>query len=377
MKDSKYTLPRRWPGIAGAFLMLLLAVLLTFEAEDPVRVSASSGEAAAPPVSVISVAAGDTRARVSAFAELRPRWNAAIRSAVSGRITAVFDAALAGQRIEAGETLFTIERTAFETAVAAAELQLEEARLVLWQAENAVTLAKGEFARSGTEAPNDLALRLPQLRIAQRSVASAEAQLRAAERQLEDTTVIAPFAGIVTQRLVSLGQTVSAGEALLQLSDDREYELTVELEQRDWDLLAHPIAGTEVALFHRDGTAMGAARVRQGGGFLDPQTRQRRVFLSVTNGDGSLLAGDFVRASFNGRLIPRTLELPESALTRTGHVWFVDADNHLQRLEPDILLRTDERLVIRALKEQDEALVALTPLASFLPGQRVNPLTRG
>ncbi|MEL7046238.1 MAG: biotin/lipoyl-binding protein, partial [Pseudomonadota bacterium] len=123
MKDSKYTLPRRWLGIAGAFLTLLLAVLLTFEAEDPVRVSASSGEAAAPPVSVISVAAGDTRARVSAFAELRPRWNAAIRSAVSGRITAVFDAALAGQRIEAGETLFTIERTAFETAVAAAELQ--------------------------------------------------------------------------------------------------------------------------------------------------------------------------------------------------------------------------------------------------------------
>ncbi|MEL7046480.1 MAG: efflux RND transporter periplasmic adaptor subunit, partial [Pseudomonadota bacterium] len=235
----------------------------------------------------------------------------------------------------------------------------------------------GEFARSGTEAPNDLALRLPQLRIAQRSVASAEAQLRAAERQLEDTTVIAPFAGIVTQRLVSLGQTVSAGEALLQLSDDREYELTVELEQRDWDLLAHPIAGTEVALFHRDGTAMGAARVRQGGGFLDPQTRQRRVFLSVTNGDSSLLAGDFVRASFNGRLIPRTLELPESALTRTGHVWFVDADNHLQRLEPDILLRTEERLVIRAPKEQDEALIALTPLASFLPGQRVNPLTRG
>lgn len=364
---------RRWLWIMLSLAVLIAAVALVWEAEDTADVTRADTPPSAPVVTVLPVMPADAVATVSAFAELRPRWDAEIRAAVSGRITEVHDPALAGERVNAGAPLFSIEKTQYETAVAAAELTLEEANLALWRAQNGVTLARAEFERAGTEPPNALALRLPQLRIAERTVASAEARLEAAERRLADTEVSAPFSGYVTRRMASLGQTMAVGEPLVHLSDDSRFELVVELSQADWALLDHPIAGTYADLSHRDGTPLGRARVRRGGGFLDPQTRQPRIFLEVVDPDEGVLAGDFVRVEFTGRVITDTLTMPEPALSRAGYVWMVDADDLLARIEPDILFRTDDQLVITAPEGAGPWRVAITPLASFLPGQRVAP----
>ncbi|WP_421858180.1 efflux RND transporter periplasmic adaptor subunit [Oricola sp.] len=364
---------RRWLWIALAVAILAAVVVLLVETDDTANVTVKDAPAPAPTVTFLEVAPADTTATISAFAELRPRWDAEIRSAVAGRITVVHDTALAGERVAAGTPLFAIERTQYETAVAAAELSLEEAKLSLWRAQNAVLLARREFERTGTEPPNDLALRLPELHIAERTVASAEAQLEAAQRQLADTVVMAPFSGFITVRMVSLGQTVSAGEALVHLSDDRQYEMTVELGQAEWALLDHPVAGQRVVLKRRDGAPIGEARIRQGGGFLDPQTRQRRLFLDVINPTETILAGDFVQVAIEGRTIADTLTIPESALTRAGHVWIVDVEDMLMRLAPDILFRSGDKLTISAPEGSGPYRIAITPLASFLPGQRVTP----
>ena len=369
---------KRWLWIGLSAILLVAVITLLFASEDTANVSRNPAPPPAQSVTVVTVAPEDAVATVTAFAGLRPRWDAEIRAAVSGRITAVQDAALAGQRVKAGTSLFSIEKTQYETAVAAAELGLEEAKLAHWRAKNAVALARAEFERAGTTPPNDLALRLPDLRIAERTVTAAEADLKAARRQLAYTEVTAPFSGFVVERMASLGQTVTAGEPLIHLSDDRRFELVAELSQADWALLDHPVSGTDARLYHRDGTPLGSARIRQGGGFLDRQTRQPRLFLEVTDPGNGVLAGDFVRVAISGRPIADTLALPETALTRAGHIWIVDADDRLQRIEPEILFRDGDTLVIKApvnedLGEDGPWRVATTPLASFLPGQRVAP----
>lgn len=352
---------------------LAAIVLLVWEAEDIANVTVADAPLPAPVVTIVDVTPGDAVATITVFAELRPRWDAEIRAAVSGRITRVHDAALTGERVSAGTPLFAIERNQYETAVAANELSVAEAELSLWRAKNAVVLARREFERTGTEPPNELALRLPQLHIAKRSLAAVEAQLAAARHKLADTEVVAPFSGFVTRRMASPGQTVSTGEPLLHLSDDRRYELTVELSQADWALLDHPVAGKKARLTHRDGTPLGEANIRRGGGFLDPQTRQRRLFLDAIDPADTVLAGDFVQVVLDGRTIANTLTIPESALTRAGHVWMVDADNLLVRLQPDILFRVGDAVTIAAPDGADASQIVIAPLASFLPGQRVSP----
>lgn len=366
---------RRWILIFLALCVLAAVLVLLSETEDTVDVARSDAPPPAQVVSVLRVVTANVPAQVSVYSELRPRWNADIRAAVSGRILTVHDAALAGTRVAVGTPLFDIERSQYETAVAAAEMALEQAQLDQLRAENNVTVARKQFQRDGTTPPNDLALRLPELRIAERAITSARAQLAAARQQLADTTVTAPFSGYVTKRQASLGQTVSAGEPLLTLSDDTSYELMAELSQSDWALLNHPIAGGQAKLFHRDGRLLGTARIRHGGGFLDVQTRQMRVFLELSKPDDGLLAGDFLRVLFEGRMLPDTLTVPETALTRAGYVWFVDAQDLLVRHAPDILFRSKGQITISVPDHPGAGpwRVAKTPLASFLPGQRVTP----
>lgn len=364
--------------IVVSFGALLAVLALIWDVEDTADVTSRGAPPVAPIVSVIEVERAQAQASVSIFAELTPRWDAEVRAAVSGRIVKVFDAALAGTRVASGTPLFAIQRTQFETAVAQAEYSLEQARLTLWQAQNQVRIAERQFERDSAEPPNELALKVPQLRIAERGLNAAEIQLKAARRQLADTEVTAPFSGFVTERLASLGQTVSTGEALLSLSDDRQFELAAHLSHAEWSMLDHPVAGTEARLYRRNGEMLGTARVRQGGGFLDPNTRQVRVFLDVSGADAAVLSGDFLEIVFEGRLLPNTLTLPEGTMTRGGHVWFIDAENKLERHQPHVLFRSDCAITISAPDGAGPWRVAKTPLASFLPGQRVTAhLTEG
>ncbi len=211
---------RRWLWLGLAITLLAAVIVLLWETEYTADVSRTTTLPPAPSVSVLAVAPSAARAEVSAFAELRPRWDAEIRAAVAGRIIAVQNSALAGTRVVSGTPLIMIEPTPYETAVAEAELAVAQARLALLRAENQVIVARRQFARDGVDPPNELALHIPQLRIAEHGVTSSEAQLNDARRQLADTEISAPFSGFVTRRLASLGQTVSAGEPLLHLSDD-------------------------------------------------------------------------------------------------------------------------------------------------------------
>ncbi len=362
---------RVWIGVASA--LLVAVVVLLFWTEDTADVTRSDVAASAQAVTVFEVHSADSVATISAFAELRPRWDADIRAAVSGRIINVNESALAGERVETGALLFTIEKTPYETSLAAAALSVDQAKLALVNAKNDVALAREEAELLNVSQPNELVLRLPQLRIAERSVASAKAQLEDARRQLSDTDVRAPFSGVVTERMASLGQTVAVGEPLVHLSDNRHYELVVELRETDWALLERPIAGQDVKLYRRSGALLGKARIRQGGGYLDQQTRQPRIFIDVADPSDDVIAGDFVRVEFTGRRVAKTLTIPEAALTRSGFVWMVDADDLLVRMEPEILFRADGDLIIEAPGTAGPWRIAATPLASFLPGLRVAP----
>ncbi|WP_170326767.1 efflux RND transporter periplasmic adaptor subunit [Ruegeria arenilitoris] len=364
---------RRWLWIGLSLALFVAIVILLFDTEDTIDVQATNSAPPPPTVSVVTVAPETVQARISAFAEVRPRWDAELRSAVSGRITAVHSAALAGARVEQGDRLFSIENAPYQSAVAAAEMELEQAELALLRAQNNVTVAQRQFERDETEPPNELAVNLPQLRIAKKTVAAAQARLNAARRDLNDAEVVAPFSGFVTHRFASLGQTVNPGDALIHLSDDRKFELVAEFSRADWALIDHPISGVTADLTQRSGEALGQAQVRRGGGFLDQDTRQVRVFLDVTNPDERILAGDFLQVHIPGRRIADTVALPESAVTRAGYIWLVDDEDHLQRFSPNILFRSEGAVTILAPDGIGPWRVARTPLASFLPGQRVTP----
>lgn len=369
--DGKSVLAKRWLWLVLALAVLGGVLVYLESAEDTIDVNRAKAPPPTQLVSIETVAIGAETAEIETFTEVRPRWSAEIRSAVSGRVTEVRESALAGERVSAGTTLIKIEDTQYVAGISAAEHALEETRLALLRAENDTTVATKQFERDGVSAPNELALKLPQLRIAQRAVISAETQVAAARRQLEDTIITAPFSGFITERFASLGQTVSAGERLVMLVDDTSFDLTVELGRNDWALLQHPVSGRMARVLDRDGGLVASARIRQGGGFLDETTRQYKVFLEIAEPDSTpVLSGDFLRVALPGQTVSQALNIPETALTREGYIWHLDGDDRLQRIAPRILFRRHDRIVIEVPEGASAWRIATTPLASFLPGQQ-------
>lgn len=351
---------------------LAAVVMFLATAEDTVDATRTDAPSPVQQVTVETVTIEPQTAEISAFAEVRPRWSAELRAAVPGRVERVFDSALAGEHVQSGTELIRIENSRFVAELAAAELSLKQAQLVLWRAENATTLARREFERNRTAPPNDLALRLPELEIARSTVESAEASLAAARQQLDDTRISAPFSGYISDRFISPGQTVSVGEPLVKLVDDTVFELVAELSRTDWDLLAKPLQGSNARIIDRTGTEVARATIRRAGGFLDETTRQYKVFLDIVEpANGKVLPGDFVRVVLPGRTIQEAMNLPASALSQEGFVWHVDGDNRLQRFAPRVLFRKQDRVVIEAPGPASDWQIATTPLISFLPGQVV------
>jgi RND family efflux transporter MFP subunit len=359
--------------VLSLIVLVVVAVYLSW-AEDSIDVEQAKGEPVAQVVSIENLAVTPETVKVAAFAEIRPRWSAELRASVSGRIQEVHESALAGERVEADTTLISIDHSQYAADLSAAELALKEAQLGLSKAEKATAVARKQFKRNGTKPPNELALHLPELRIAEAAVESANARVAASRRQWEDTTVKAPFAGYIVERFVSPGQSVNVGDPLVKLVDDQMFDLVAEVGRSDWLLLQQPVAGLEASVLNQDGELIARARIRQGGGFLDQKTRQYRIFLEITDsGEATVLSGDFVRVLLPGITVPSALNIPESSLTQEGYVWYVDGEDRLQREAPEVLFRRQNRIVIRAPEGAVALRVAITPLASFLPGQQVRP----
>ncbi len=376
MTTSRRPTSRRiWGVLTLALVLFATTLLAVLSLEDSADITPATAPPALRKVTVIPRSPKTAQAEVVVFAQVQPLWRAELRANVSGLVQEVTDNALAGRQVRRGDLLIRIENSALEAEMRSAEQALAKARFALVQAQNKTELARRSADRSGVTSPTDLRLHLPELHIAERAVTTAEAQQTAARRQLAHATITAPFDGYVTAREVSPGQTVAAGDALLTLVDRTRFELVASLSDTQWAQLRQPVTQTPVQIESRDGQPLAQATIRDAGGFRDPETREYKLFVDLpsTNATAPILSGDLVRVVLPGRQIDATLTLPESALTQEGHVWSVDMAGALRRHTAQVLWRRGGKVIIAAPDRAAHYRIVLTPLAGFLPGQRVAP----
>jgi RND family efflux transporter MFP subunit len=127
-----------------------------------------------------------------------------------------------GQRVERDEVIARLDDSNARASVAQARAELEQSRANLTAAEVAFTNAAPTFERSELQfvravisaqsfdtAKASFDAARTGLEVAARAVKVAEARLALAERNLDDTVVRAPFAGIVTVKAAQEGEMVS------------------------------------------------------------------------------------------------------------------------------------------------------------------------
>lgn len=303
-------------------------------------------------VSTRMVAPTDTRVTVSSQGTVTPRTETSLVSEVSGVVQEVSNDFVAGGFFEKGDTLLQVDPSDYEAALKRAEAELAAARATLAQ-----EVARADQARKDWESlersgePSPLVLREPYVEEARARVKAAEADVATARRELERTTIRAPYDGLIREKAVDVGQFVSVGTRLGSAFavDYAEVRLPLSAEQRALIELAAGAtqggAGPSVRLTATAGDQRNTWRARlvRSEGVVDTESRVVYVVARVEDpyrlgpvGDRNpapLEIGTFVSAEIQGRRLTNVYPIPRAALGADNRLVLVDSESRL-RIRP-------------------------------------------
>jgi len=368
--------------IVVALCLLVGTALFVGTLEDVAEATAKTTEMPRRPVSFVEAEVGQHAGAVSVFAEVEARWQVDLKSRVAGVVRSVAPGALGGARVVAGAVLLDLENAPYLANLQEAQFSLKKAELDLLQAEKKRDIALKDWraVRPRVEPP-DLAVHIPEVRVAEHAVKAARARVGAAQYDLKSTRIRAPFDAILTKRSVSPGQSVNEGDVLFALLDDRTLDIRVSLTADQWALFDRARAETGSRVYSEANRFLGTASVKRGGGFLDPKSRRYQLFLEVDKSDNqAILPGQFVRVMLPGKTVGHTLCIPESALSQNGFVWYLDEADRLQRFAAKALYRNAEDVIVPApdtIADGSMVRVVPLPMSAYLPGQAVTPVAKG
>jgi membrane fusion protein, multidrug efflux system len=283
----------------------------------------------APPVMVAPVEAHRVVDRIEATGQLLAQAEATVAAQVAGQITQVH--VEEGDAVAAGDVLLEIDPERRELELANTRAGLTEAQAQVGERERELARVRQLHAR-GAASAQKLDETETALRLARSRSDAAEAQLRLTERSLRDSTVRAPFSGLVARRRVSEGEFVAAGTPLVHLVALDPVEVEFFLPERDSAraTIGDPV-DVSVAPYPKETFR---AEVSVISPTIDSATRTLRVKALLPNPDGRLRPGLFARADLGVAEREGVPMIPEDAILQRadGAVAFrLVADSKVER----------------------------------------------
>lgn len=363
-----------------------LAAYGMFLSRPPVETQAPV--VAPPSVRVQRVTFESVNLKVRSQGTVQPRTSSQLVPEISGPVIEVAPSFAVGGFFEKGDVLLRIDPYDYQQAVITGRSQLAQAELRLAQEEAEADVAQREWQDLGRGDASPLTLRQPQVEDARASVASAEAALDRATRDLERADVTAPYAGRVQSKEVDVGQFVNKGNTVAHIYAVDSAEIRLPLPDEE-------LAYVDVPLSYRGATRRSSPRVTLSTNFagrehswegrivrtegeIDPVSRMVHVVAEVRDpyAPGSdprrppLSSGMFVEAEITGSTFSDVVVLPWAALRGRSQVLVVDEANRLHFRDVEILRSTSEEVMIRAGLTEGET-VCISPLDTVTDGMVV------
>lgn len=185
-------------------------------------------------------------------------------------------------------------------------------------------------------------------------VAQYRASLALAEKKVNDSVIRAPFAGQIKERTVTLGQYLKVQTPVMVIvnTDPLRVRLKVPEKMAGWVRVGQAVTISVEA--YPDKTFTG--KISRINPSVDQQTRSFDVEALISNPEGLLKPGFFVRASIPSDRIDSALFVPQRALQYIYGVYkvYIVKGNSLNEKEVKIGDRPDEDVeIVEGLSEGD------------------------
>ncbi|QDV83595.1 efflux RND transporter periplasmic adaptor subunit [Planctomycetes bacterium TBK1r] len=433
-------------GMWGKRLLILPPIILAIVAyvwlvQHSPPLSMQPQDEASRLLETITVPRMEVRPMVSGFgtAKYARSWRAVTQ--VEGRIEQIHPSLRPGSRIRADEILLKIDDSDYLSRVEELDAAIDQQNAEIEQLEQSIQndreslaleeevlqVLQREFDREQTlltrqagsgasidakrrellaqikavqDLKNSTALITPQIEALKAAVRQSEAQKQQALRDIERTTIIAPFDMRVGEVQLEIGQFVGVAEELFIGYSGAEMEVEVQLPLQDIHRLFVSEIGDAVpqekltpetlramfqfeALVNVAGTESTESyrgrflRVRE---IVDAQTKMVGFVVGVENVVPSqqkrpqppLLEGAFCDVDIFGTPLPDRVVIPRRAI-RNGTVFLIDEENRLSKRAIEVTFTQDDYAVIASGLEGSETLVVANPSPAII-GMLVDPI---
>lgn len=143
---------------------------------------------------------------------------------VTGKVESV-DVKL-GDTVQKGQLLAQLNHRSFELSSKSAQAQLDKANSSLVEAKNGFT-RYSQLIKQGLVSQSGFDNAKANYQSSKSAVSVAQAQLDIAKKNLQDSTLIAPYNGIITKRLIEPSQQISTGQAAFEIEGKHGLEVNV------------------------------------------------------------------------------------------------------------------------------------------------------
>lgn len=326
-----------------------------------------------PLVEVMELETMTANFTVSTQGTVLPRTETLLSAEVSGTIVTLSDKFVAGGVFERNEVLMRIDPTNYSVALDQAKALVKQRQIEFDGAEklrNKGYRAEAEFASAAA------------------ALATAQAELVKARRNLERTDIRLPYAGIVRTKEVDIGQFVSPGTRLGVTFATDVAEVRLPLTDLDLAFVDLPRAadfaapgvpagpGVTLSATQRGKPAEWRARIVRTEGVVDAKSRVTYAVAQVEDpyrlrsAGEPLPVGTFVGAVIEGARAENVIRVPRSALRGADELLFVDAESTL-RIRKVEIIRADARHVYLSDSSLAGQLIVLTALETPVNGMPV------
>jgi RND family efflux transporter MFP subunit len=294
---------------------------------------------------------------------LAPVRQSSVSFKVTGRLTAVH--VKIGDVVKAGQRLAALDPAEASAQLAAANAQVHAADVELAIARDNEHRSQALLEQGAISASQHLGDQ-QRAELAQARLEQARAQTQTAAAALQNTQLLAPFAGLVTAAPSAPGAIVTPQAALFALEDTSALRLTATVSAEDAALVR---VGQSVRLDASGHVGQITALLPS----VDEKTRRVPLIAELKNDRGApLRAGVFVRATITAAEPVAVLRLPGTALRPGSQDELVVVKEGKARLQRVGFVRdADGTLLVRqGLSASDDVLLA--PSADVKDGDSVS-----
>jgi RND family efflux transporter MFP subunit len=399
---------KKWILSAGVLLAggLLTWIWLGRGSTETVGIHHVDADADIPLAAVARVERHNVGSTLAIAGEFKPFQAVDVHAKVAGYIRKIY--VDLGDHVKEGQTLAVLEvpelvaqLTGAEASVRAAQEQIRKAQGDLQRAKSSHVAAHSAYARLKQAADSRVGL------VAQQEVddseakdletegqtASAEAEIAAAKQQLEVaqanqkqyaamsayTRIVAPFAGVITNRYADTGALVAAGTSsstqaipVVRLAETSKLRLVLPIPE---SVAAQIHLGDPVKVRVQALDQEIEGKVSRFADSLDRQTRTMETEMDFDNRAGRLIPGMYTETRLSLREKKNALTIPLQAVSRNGSdatVLAVNQQNVIEERHVRLGVEDETRVeVLFGLSDQDRVVVGSR--TQFRSGEKVQP----